>query len=91
MSAEGIIPVIAPKDTAEAIKIMESHLCLRDGHRFKPTVGEVAGAWVHIVQQLGATEGLLAAVKEVLRITDRKHDAWDRAKEAIAKVEGGVE
>lgn len=31
---------------------------------------------------------LVAATKEVIRISDRQHDAWDRAKAAIAKVEG---
>lgn len=30
---------------------------------------------------------LLTSFKEVLRISDRKHDAWDAAKAAIAKVE----
>ena len=28
----------------------------------------------------------IAALQEVLRITDRKHDAWDRAKLATAKI-----
>lgn len=27
------------------------------------------------------------ATREVLRISDRKHDAWDRAKAALAKLE----
>lgn len=31
---------------------------------------------------------LLAALKEVVRISDRKHDAWDRAHAVITKVEG---
>lgn len=30
---------------------------------------------------------LLKALKEVVRISDRKHDAWDAAKAAIAKAE----
>jgi hypothetical protein len=30
---------------------------------------------------------LLAAAKEVLRISDRKHDAWDRLREAIRRAE----
>lgn len=33
---------------------------------------------------------LLPAMKEVLRISDRKHEAWDAAKDAIAKIEGGA-
>ncbi len=33
---------------------------------------------------------LVAATKEVIRISDRQHDAWDRAKAAIAKVEVGA-
>lgn len=31
---------------------------------------------------------LIDATKEVVRISDRKHDAWDRVKAAIAKAEG---
>jgi hypothetical protein len=31
---------------------------------------------------------LLEALKEVVTISDRKHDAWDRAKVAIAKAQG---
>ena len=30
---------------------------------------------------------LLTAVKEVIRISDRKHDAWDKAKVLIEKME----
>lgn len=41
-------------------------------------------------RQIQAMEELVAATKEVLRISDRKHDAWDRAKAALAKVEGGA-
>ena len=33
---------------------------------------------------------LLAALEEVIRISDRKHDAWDNAKAAIAAVKGGA-
>lgn len=33
---------------------------------------------------------LLSAVEEVLRISDRKHDAWDRAYAAIASIRNGV-
>lgn len=31
---------------------------------------------------------LCEALREVLRITDRKHVAWDRVRDALAKVEG---
>lgn len=31
---------------------------------------------------------LIAAFEEVLRISDRKHDAWDRARAAIARAKG---
>lgn len=33
----------------------------------------------------GEKQGLIEAMKEVIRISDRKHDAWDKAKEAIKK------
>ena len=31
---------------------------------------------------------LLDTLKEVVRISDRKHDAWDKAHRLIAKAEG---
>jgi len=34
---------------------------------------------------ISAAPDLLAALQEVVAISDRKHDAWDRAKAAIAK------
>jgi hypothetical protein len=37
---------------------------------------------------IAAAPDLLAALKEVVRISDRKHDAWDAAREAIANAEG---
>ncbi len=33
---------------------------------------------------------LIPNMKEVLRISDRKHDAWDAVKAGISKVEGGA-
>lgn len=35
-----------------------------------------------------AAPDLLAALEEVVRISDRKHDAWDAAKAAIKKARG---
>ena len=37
---------------------------------------------------IAAALDLLAALKEVVRLSDRKTDAWDAAKAAIAKAEG---
>lgn len=37
---------------------------------------------------IAAAPELLAALKEVVAISDRKHDAWDMARAAIAKAEG---
>lgn len=39
---------------------------------------------------IAAAPDLLEALREVVRISDRKHDAWDQAKAAIAKAEGGA-
>jgi hypothetical protein len=36
---------------------------------------------------IAAAPDLLAALKAVVAISDRKHDAWDAAHEAIAKAE----
>jgi len=37
---------------------------------------------------IAAAPDLLAALKEVVAISDRKHDAWDKAHAAIAKAQG---
>lgn len=37
---------------------------------------------------IAAAPDLLEALREVVRISDRKHDAWDAAKIAIAKATG---
>lgn len=37
---------------------------------------------------MGATPELLEALKEIISVTDRKHDYWDRAHASIAKAEG---
>lgn len=65
-----------------------------------PTRGMVA--WVHsglgacgtdeqavaTARLIAAVPDLLAALKAVVAISDRKHDAWDAAHAAIAKAEG---
>lgn len=40
-----------------------------------------------LVAQHNALIEFAEAMAEVLRISDRKHDAWDRAKAALAKLE----
>lgn len=37
---------------------------------------------------IAAAPELLEALKEVVRISDRKHNAWDKARAAIAAAEG---
>ena len=37
---------------------------------------------------IAASPDLLAALQEVVAISDRKHDAWDKARAAIAKALG---
>jgi len=37
---------------------------------------------------IAAAPDLLEALKSVVMISDRKHDAWDRAHAVIAKAEG---
>jgi hypothetical protein len=44
----------------------------------------------HIAALTAQRDELLDALKEVVRISDRKHDAWDKAKAAIAKAEGRI-
>jgi|HubBroStandDraft_4_1064222.scaffolds.fasta_scaffold01416_11 hypothetical protein len=45
-------------------------------------------AAAEICHKVNIHSELLAALKEVVRISDRKHDAWDSAHAAIAKAEG---
>lgn len=42
----------------------------------------------HNASLIAAAPDLLAALLEIVAISDRKHDAWDRARAAIAKVTG---
>ena len=37
---------------------------------------------------IAAAPDLLAALQEVVEISDRKHDAWDKARAAIARARG---
>ena len=37
---------------------------------------------------IAAAPDLYAALEEVIRISDRKHDAWDKAKAALVKARG---
>lgn len=53
-------------------------------------VTSVSGAILMLREAEQQREGLLAALEEVVRISDRKHDAWDRAKAAIDKCKGGA-
>jgi hypothetical protein len=39
---------------------------------------------------ISAAPELLEALEEVIAISDRKHDAWDKAKTAIAKAKGEI-
>ena len=41
-----------------------------------------------IAKLIAAAPELLSALKAVIAISDRKHDAWDAARAAIAKAEG---
>jgi hypothetical protein len=45
----------------------------------------VGGTAVGNAQLFAAAPDLLAAMKKVVAISDRKHDAWDEARAAIAK------
>lgn len=70
------------KDSTEQLvaRLIESH----DMQRFMKTKAR---------KQRDSTTAMLSdlvkAAEEVIRISDRKHDAWDAAKAAIAKAKGG--
>lgn len=50
-------------------------------------ITELATLQAKLEQAEKDMEALLPAMQEVLRISDRKHDAWDRVKELIAEYE----
>lgn len=58
--------------------------------RFTGDIADASGCPAHgpDARRLAVVPDLLAALKEIVAITDRKHDAWDRARAAIAKAEG---
>ncbi len=43
-----------------------------------------------LTRLLAAAPDLLEALKEVVALSDRKHNAWDKARDAIAKAESYV-
>ena len=47
---------------------------------------DVDGARAHQAAHVAGPD-LLEALKEVVALSDRKHDAWDKARAAIAKAE----
>ena len=47
--------------------------------------------WTIKIERLEAEKKeLLEALKDVVRISDRKHDAWDKAHSIIDKIERGA-
>lgn len=44
-----------------------------------------------LANALNQRDALLAATEEIIRISDREHDAWDAAKAVIAEIKGGAE
>ncbi|WP_313707920.1 DUF3850 domain-containing protein [Atlantibacter hermannii] len=72
-----------------AIDTCESGIAIQmnDGHRFD---SNHTIRWQYALQQYpqvtSVPEELLSAMEDVLRISDRDHDAWNRAKYAIAAI-----
>lgn len=83
---EGVQPLVesvrhvVPQDCTIAVLVGDADISALTEESMR------AQGWV---RQLVIDE-LVAAFEEVLRISDRKHDAWDRAKEAIAAAKGAV-
>ena len=79
------------------------YIAQQDGAPFTPDYSDVAGLYCntwsgerYIVQRanaelLSAAHDLLEALQEVVAISDRKHEAWDKARAAIAKALGETE
>ena len=56
------------------------------------TAGKERIRWLsrRLVVAMQQRDELLAALEEVVRISDRKHDAWDRAHDIMTKIKGGA-
>ncbi len=61
-------------------------LCATDGTGIRHLQQELTGHQ-QALKVFDSHYALLEALKEVVRISDRKHDAWDKAKEAINNCE----
>ena len=59
-----------------------------DGSRYKDPEDD-AELICFLVNNADAIAELVRAAQEVIRISDRKHDAWDAAKAALDKLNGG--
>ena len=64
-------------------RIDDSYICRTYGWEAEYADEERANALL-----IAAAPDLLSALDEIVAISDRKHDAWDRAKAAIAKAKG---
>lgn len=64
------------------------HLRDEDGCTVAIVLGTPEGELKPIADLIAAAPDLLEALEEVVAISDRKHDAWDKAKQAIAKAKG---
>lgn len=55
------------------------------------TAGKERIRWLsrRLVETASQRDALLAATEEIIRISDRQHDAWDAAKAVIAEIKGG--
>ena len=51
--------------------------------------GPIDGYIIFLIKHANAIAELVRAAQEVIRISDRKHDAWDAAKAALDKLNGG--
>ena len=50
--------------------------------------GPIDGYIIFLINRADAIAELVRAAQEVIRISDRKHDAWDAAKAALDKLNG---
>ena len=65
-------------------KILNDDWCIGSGKE----LDDIAICAENNAHLIAAAPDLYNALEEVIRISDRKHDAWDKAKAAIAKARG---
>ena len=68
-------------------EFLDKHKELKGYQNWRPREINRYALQDYLMHNAEAIADLIDAATEVIRISDRKHDAWDKAKEALDKLE----